>query len=197
MKKALFCLLTGAAMACGSAAFGETNSYVYDAMGRLVAAENNRGETARNVTTYFLDPASNRSKVASAAATASVVPVFRFGKSTGVHFYTVQFMEGVGAKFNIEGPRFNLFRNGGAGYTALYRCYVPHDDHHFMSSDSNCEGYTIDGLMGYVAANPATGLVPLYRFYHAAKIDHLITTDYQEGVSNGYALEATFGYVPS
>lgn len=37
----------------------------------------------------------------------------------------------------------------GAGTTALYRCYVPSSGDHFISSDSNCEGQTVERLLGY------------------------------------------------
>lgn len=197
MKQVLASFVACSILVHAPAVMAETNSYFYDALGRLVAAQNDRGTTDRDVTTYFLDAAGNRSNVSALSATNQIVPVFRFAKSNGQHFYTVYFPEGYGAGFKMEPTAFSLFRQGGSGLSAIYRCYVPSSDHHFLSAESGCEGNTSEGLVGYVAGAPAAGLTPLYRFYSVSKNDHRITTNYQEGVGNGYVLEGTFGYVPS
>lgn len=193
MKKALSLTIASCAALVATPAFCETASYAYDALGRLVASVQGQGTTATATTAYWIDAAGNRSKLSAASSSATIVPVFRFQKSNGQHFYTDYFMEGQNAGFTKEGNVFSLFRKNGAGMIAIFRCYAPSYGHHFLSTDSNCEGANVEGLMGYSSASPGTGWVPLYRFYNPTTGDHLITVNHQS--AGGYTLEGTYGYV--
>ncbi len=83
----------------------------------------------------------------------------------------------------------------------LYRCYTRsvgsgHLGKHFVTTSSNCDGYTIEGIYGYVYTSQATGTRPLYRMYHAWTGDHFTTYDLNGAVAAGYTYVSVLGYVP-
>lgn len=124
----------------------------------------------------------------------SMVPVFRFYKYPR-HFITLSYSEAASTGYSFETTGFHLFPTGGAGYTALYRCYNLSGADHFVSTQSNCEGFSNEGILGFAATSQLTGTVPLHRFYRANTADHLTTVNYNEGVQNGYTYEGILGYV--
>ena len=124
----------------------------------------------------------------------SMVPVYRFYHYPQ-HFMTLSYTEGANANWTFETTGFHLFPNGGIGYQALYRCFNPYDGDHFVSTQSTCEGFNQEGILGYSATQSASNLVPLYRFYRSNTADHLITVNYSEGANNGYSYEGILGYV--
>ena len=129
-------------------------------------------------------------------AASQMVPVFRFYKYPQ-HFMTRSYSEAAGAGWTFETTGFHLFGTGGPGLLPMYRCYNASNSDHFVSTQSNCEGYNQEGALGYAAAAQSGNLVPLYRFYKGNTKDHLITVNYSEGVNGGYAYEGVLGYVAS
>jgi len=168
-------------------------TYAYDALGRLVGAVSADDSTA-TTSIYSFDAASNRQWVNVAQADGTMVPIFRF-ISASKYFYTTSYLEGQQAGQSSQGVAFYMLANGGSGRTALYRCYYAGNGDRFISPQSNCEGVTQEGLMGYVYAAPTTGYIPLYRFYNPTTGTHLITVIYGEG-SSCCTYEWTLGYVP-
>ena len=122
----------------------------------------------------------------------TMVPIYRFLK--GKHFMTLSYTEAASNGWTFETTGFHLFPSGGPGYSAIYRCYNLAATDRFLSTSSNCEGYSVEGLVGYASAGPATGLVPIYRMYRASIKDHLITANPSEGTNNGYVSEGILGY---
>lgn len=168
----------------------ETQSYQYDARGRLIVVDTT-GTSVTRVATYGQDRADNRTAVTSTDRTGGIQPIYRF--NNGKHFYTLGFSEGIDAGFTSEGVSFRAYASSGSGLHALYRCYVGSGDH-FVSSASNCEGQTVIGLLGYVFSSAGTGRTALYRFSGGG--EHLVTTYYPEGTAAGYSYDGILGYVP-
>lgn len=167
--------------------------YTYDALGRLVGAVSG-DDTITTTSIYGFDAASNRQMVTVAQADGTKLPIFRF-IAASKYFYTTSYLEGQQAGESSQGVGFFMLSSGGSGRTALYRCYSAGGFDHFISPQSNCEGVTQEGLLGYVYAAPTSGYVPLYRFYNPTSGTHLITTNYSEGTSC-CTYEWTLGYVP-
>lgn len=120
--------------------------------------------------------------------------VYRFSRNSPLqHFYTLSYSEGVNAGFRYEGIQWTDDINQSSGEHALYRCYIPGNGTHMVSTDPGCEGQVNEGSYGYVHDSQVSGSIPLYRFFGGS--DHLITTNYQEGVNAGYRLESIEGYV--
>ncbi|WP_145169869.1 MULTISPECIES: hypothetical protein [unclassified Sphingobium] len=190
-------LLAASALICSlstAAAASETISYLYDALGRMVASVADSGPTAKATSMYRYDAANNRNYVGVVKADGTQIPVFRFQQNWR-HFYTVDYLEGSNAGLQPEWIAFSLYPGGGSGLIALYRCYQSGSDDHFVSMSSTCEGQVQEGLMGYAHTTPGPGRRALYRFYKASIADHLITVDSSEGTSNGYTSEGILGYV--
>lgn len=127
-------------------------------------------------------------------AVTSMVPIYRFFHSPD-HFLTLSYSEAAGAGYSFETTGFHLFPGGGSGLLPLYRCYYPVSNDHFVSTQSDCEGRNVEGILGYASANPGSGLVALHRFFRPSTGDHLVTVNYSEGIANGYTYEGGLGYV--
>jgi YD repeat-containing protein len=188
MRRSIGLLL---ALCAVDAASAETQTYQYDARGRLIVVDTT-GSSVSRVATYGNDRADNRTAVTSTDRTGGLVPIYRF--YNGKHFYTPIFSEGINASFTSEGLAFKTYSSSASGMHALYRCYAGSGDH-FVSTASNCEGQTVISSLGYVFDSAGTGRTALYRFYGSIG-EHLITTNYAEGVAGGYTYEFVLGYVP-
>ncbi|KQN04354.1 hypothetical protein ASE85_04675 [Sphingobium sp. Leaf26] len=163
-------------------------------MGRLVGVVADRGPTATATSLYRYDAADNRNYVGVAKADGTKIPIFRFFKNPN-RFYTTDYMEGSELGFDPEQLAFSLYPSSGSGLVGLYRCYASANAAYFITTASNCEGQTVQGLMGYAYTTAGTGRRALYRFYKASTADHLVTVSYDEGNNNGYTLVSTLGYV--
>lgn len=124
----------------------------------------------------------------------SMIPVYRFFKSPK-HLMTTSYTEAASAGYSFETTGFHLFPGGGAGYLPLYRCRNSSSGAHFVSIQSNCEGKTQEGVLGFASTQPGSNLVPLYRFYRSTTSDYLVTVNYGEGTAGGYTYEGGLGYV--
>lgn len=127
-------------------------------------------------------------------AVTGMVPVYRFFK-TNKHFMSLSYTEGTSGGSVFETTGFHAFPSGGAGYQALYRCYNLKALDHFVSTQSNCEGFSNEGTLGYASSTQIAGTVPLYRFYNTGSADHLATVNYAEGSQTGLTYEGILGYV--
>lgn len=175
-------------------AFAGTVDYAYDAQNRLVAVEDQKSASITSTTIYWLDVATNRTRANNIASSGAVSIVFRSSENGG-HFYAVTFMEGYRAGYSPEGAAFKMYRGGGTGFSQMFRCHSGQD--YFFSSQSNCEGAVVDGLIGYVSGAQLADSIPLYRFTKPGGGDHLVTIYYSEGTDNGYTYEGILGYVPN
>lgn len=125
-----------------------------------------------------------------------LLPVFRFYKYPQ-HFMTRSYSEAAGAGFIFETTGFRLYQASGSGRAPLFRCFNSSNGDHFVSTQANCEGLSVEGILGYAATSQVGNLVPLYRFYKVSTADHLTTINYSEGVNGGYTYEGVLGYVAS
>ena len=143
---------------------------------------------------------------ATATSTATAVdetsaktkPLYRsYNAATGDHLFSESKTEGAGA-YAYEGVAFNLFANEGkAGdRNPLYRC-LKEDGKHFLSASDTCEGYTREGILGYIGRDASPGAkTPLYRCYSSSTNRHLITTGKSECEDNNFTVEGMLGYIP-
>lgn len=125
-----------------------------------------------------------------------LIPVFRF-YGLNDHFLTLTFSE-PSTSYGFESTAFRVYATPqDSGMIPLYRCYNAAAVDHFVSADPNCEGRQFEGTYGYVSSYARPGYEPLYRFYKNSISNHLTTTNYAEGISNGYAYEGLQGYAPT
>jgi hypothetical protein len=153
---------------------------------------------SRKTTTasYYSNGSVVQSTTVGSSTPPPVVPVYRFfDANTDAHFFSLSSTEGTSAGFTAEGVGFSVFGVSIAGSAPLYRCLIP-DFKHFVSLDPACEGQTTEGSYGYVTSAPFSNSSALYRMYNSAILDHLVTTNPQEGLDNGYQTESILGYVP-
>ena len=128
------------------------------------------------------------------ASTTKPAPLFRFYNGRD-HFITASFNEAASAGYRFEGTAFHVYPTAiDGGMISLYRCYTTTGDH-FVSKSQSCEGTRYEGRYGYVSQYARPGFQPLYRLFNPLVGDHLITTNAQEGLDNGYHMEETLGYV--
>ena len=59
------------------------------------------------------------------------------------------------------------------------------------------QGFTSDGVAGYISASAQKGLVPLFRLYSSGAGKHMFTTSVAErdNTASGYQYEGITGYV--
>ena len=79
----------------------------------------------------------------------------------------------------------------------LYRCNTPGG--HIESIRSDCEGYSLEGILGYVRQTAATNWVQFYRCIgrtnNRGYVDHISTTD--PNCETNYNLEGPLGFISS
>lgn len=92
-----------------------------------------------------------------------------------------------------EGVRFRLFAEDQGGSLAINAC-VTAAGHHFVSSDANCEGHTVEARLGFALPAAATEMMPLYRCL-GQNGDHVSTVTPEECKRAGYAVEGLQGWV--
>ena len=116
--------------------------------------------------------------------------------STKDQLLTVSVGEGAPAwSYTSLAPKFYLAPNaipGAAGMHPLYRCKA---SGHFVSTSSNCEGNTNEGLYGYAFNESSPGLAPLQRMYSRSTGQHFVTTRPEEAIAADYSVESIIGYV--
>lgn len=136
----------------------------------------------------------------STLPTPSRIAIHRLYKPGADHLYGLDPNEGRQHGYYLEGLNYFWIQpSGGANHTALYRCLSGTWDH-FLSTQSNCEGRTHEGRLGYIATSQVAGTVPLYRLRkYSGYSDIFYTTDPAERQSilagGGWANEGIQGYV--
>jgi hypothetical protein len=119
--------------------------------------------------------------------------VYRFyrGGSRPDRFFTLNYGEAIYGGYTQEGIGFVTYANpiDGSMYP-LYRC---NSGGHFVSAHANCEGFSNEGVYGYVSSIPRSGFTALYRFQRG--YEHLATKNFAEGA--GWNYEGVLGYVPN
>jgi hypothetical protein len=128
--------------------------------------------------------------------------VYRLRKNTD-YLYTTDVVEMSGARaagYVVEGPTWKLYQEAASGRMPLYRCMV--GPTHFLSKESNCEGWTMEGVMGYGLSAAVSGSADLIRFYAPSTGAHiaLLSTDTAEinsMPSYGFQREGVLTSLPS
>lgn len=121
-------------------------------------------------------------------------------RATGEHFYTASLAEAQSPGFLLETANFYYLYSGAhAGLVPFHRCYNP-GGFHLYTQDPACEGYVLEGVLGYIATGSGTaGSAPLYRLYLPANGDHFFTVSAAERdnavATYGYIEEGVAGYV--
>lgn len=95
--------------------------------------------------------------------------------------------------FVSEGIGYSLYSNAGQERMPIYRCDVGMNGREFQTTLSNCEGYRVLEILGYVHKSQGR---PLYRCHHPAG-GHLITTNKLECEASRYSIEGILGFVPN
>jgi hypothetical protein len=127
------------------------------------------------------------------AASRDTVPVYRlYSGSQATHLYSHNAVEG-GPAFKAEGVAFRFFKGGAPDRAQVYRCRTPQSS--FLSTTQNCEGYTMEGPMGFVSTKSKDGLVRLYRC--GGPNDMIVTTSANECGTANYGAALPFGYAKS
>jgi hypothetical protein len=115
----------------------------------------------------------------------------------GEHFYSTDPNEGFCCGFQLEALNyFRLYAGQQPNTTGFYRCLGGNGFHHY-TTDPNCEGLQVEGLMGFIGTIDLPGATELYRSYHGGG-DHFFTTSADEhagAVAAGYIDEGVVGYV--
>jgi len=124
------------------------------------------------------------------ASSHDSVPVYRlYSSSQTSHLYSRNAMEGAPV-FRAEGVAFRFFRGGGTDRAQVLRCRTPNSS--FLSTTPNCEGYTIEGPMGFVSTKSKDGLVKLFRC--GGPNDMIVTTSAEECATLNLGAALPFGY---
>ena len=123
---------------------------------------------------------------------ANQVRIYRFWKG-GDRMITSSLQEGCGAGYTRESS-FLFYQSPVGSMSAIYRCWAPGT--HFFSALANCEGFTTESLLGYLATSQIPGSRPVYRLWNRNDGDHLMSYLPDEGASVGFIFESTVGYGP-
>jgi hypothetical protein len=130
----------------------------------------------------------------------SVAVVYRYyqpGKQD--HFYTTNpgeigtIVQGQTGNhgFQSEGSGFTVFTHGHHGLVPVYRYYNAGANDHFYTANANeigavsqgvtgNNGYTCEGILGYMSPHEFPGSVAVYRYWHEANKDHFYTAKAEE-----------------
>jgi hypothetical protein len=119
---------------------------------------------------------------------------------TGEHFYSTDANEGYCCGYQMEVMNFfQLYSGAHPMLTAFYRCYNAGNGMHHYTTDSNCEGLTVEGVIGYIGTASLPGSTALYRSYNPMNGDHFFTNSMAEHDyavdSLGFTDEGIVGYV--
>jgi hypothetical protein len=117
------------------------------------------------------------------------------------------------AGFVSEGESFAVFTHHHHGLTPVYRYHNASVHDHFYTTNAaeigtttpgqtGANGYTSEGILGYISPTEFPGSIPVYRYYSASVHDHFYTTNAAEiGTThhgqtgaNGYTSEGVLGY---
>jgi hypothetical protein len=139
------------------------------------------------------DPVTAPGPTAPAAQPAAVAQIYRL-YAAGDHLYSTSDAEGAPA-YKLEGPAFLVLAQQLSDSVPLMRCRVPAGNRHFLSLDPHCEGWTVEGAMGFVLASQHPGSYQITRCFKAQ--DHLAVVDTADCTRIGYAVEGSLGFVPS
>lgn len=123
------------------------------------------------------------------------IPVFRFFDGRH-HILSTSFEEGASSGAHFEETAFHVYPTNDQGRRPLFRCIHSGAADAFISDDPDCEGGAEAGRIGFVATKPGDGRKELFRFFHPATKDYLVTVNSDEGRRNGYLVQKTIGYVP-
>jgi hypothetical protein len=93
-----------------------------------------------------------------------------------------------------EGGPFQLSLTSNDSTRAIYQCHWTVGGAHFLSTNSTCDGQTLDYALGHVFKRGVPGMRPLYRFRYSSG-HSLSTTEYGDGAFNGLIFEEILGYV--
>jgi hypothetical protein len=125
------------------------------------------------------------------------IEIYRFTNGGGQHRVSDEPSDGERFGYGTnDGIRFNLYRSDGRNRAPIYSCFVDARNDHFLSIRSDCEGFTVERRLGFVAVEPEGDTRPLYRCYNKKRHDHLATTDQNECAAIRSGVEMTLGYVP-
>lgn len=123
---------------------------------------------------------------------AKTAPIYRaYNAGIGDHLQGLTQGEGAPA-WRAEGTSFQVSTNAEAQTTGLYRCRIKNTSFHFLSNQANCEGQTVEGLLGYVHKTQAAGTKAIYRCRSGN--DHLSTLTPKECTNAKFTIEGTQGY---
>ena len=120
--------------------------------------------------------------------------------SSGLHFYTTTDSEASCCGFTVETfDYYYLYAAAQPGLVPFYRCSTAAGSH-LYTTDSGCEGNTLEGSMGFIATSAdVCGSVPLFRLDDASSGDHFYTTSQAEAsaatAGGGYVANGIAGYV--
>ena len=124
------------------------------------------------------------------SASHDSVPIYRlYSNSQATHLYSLSATEGAPA-FDVEGIPFRFFKGGGPDRTQVFRCRTPQSS--FLSTMPNCEGYRMEGPMGFVGTKVKDGLVKVYRC--GGPTDMVLTTSADECATLNFGAALPFGY---
>jgi hypothetical protein len=124
------------------------------------------------------------------SASHDSVPIYRlYSNSQATHLYSLSAIEGAPA-FDVEGVPFRFFKGGGQDRAQVFRCRTPQSS--FLSTMPNCEGYRMEGPMGFVGTKVKDGLVKVYRC--GGPTDMVLTTSADECATLNFGAALPFGY---
>lgn len=143
---------------------------------------------------------------------SSFTPLYRAYSASAIdHFYTTSASELNTAVsslgYTFEGVTGNVLVSQSAitASEPLYRLYSGGATDHFyttsaaeLSTAVGSNGYTFEGVPGWIYPSQVCGSIPLFRTYDAQGTDHFYTTsqaEYESVVAGGFADEGVVGYV--
>lgn len=127
-------------------------------------------------------------------AAAPPPPVFATAPITrryfnGDHLYTRDANEA--PEWTYEGVPFLVFEAPHENTQPIFRCLA--GTQHFVSNDTNCEGFISEGALGWLSTTPGADRFELVRCRNATGSDHLASTA-EECNAAGYVIEGTLGF---